>query len=441
MRQKKIEIGKMIKKYPILAGFALIVLVMCLVLVIKMYEKRSAIEPTVVTEAMARPATVDGFTAGEDTVRYLISAVREDDLDKAMRAFPVDEMVLGADSAKIIDMEEQFSSEFNPPSSIFGQYVPAASSEIAGQYAAEMASLENALEWEKAEILDVRILLPEEQMTGQYQREMLELSECWGADVMCEMLAEIRCGEELYMFPVTVAKYGESWKVFRLEAAVSGNVQSGLAGTDEEIYESLTDPEVEEEVWETLGEEEELQYTDDPEQQMLPPNYFLAGQAYSQSPEDVITQFSKYIEKEDITSALCFGYLGHEQLESDQVSVMNRQKEFAKQIVEMYCGLLFEEKTRDPQPLEDLGMTGEEIVGKLNPENIPYMDLKKIIHLGENEYAAVYVYGREYYLTGFTMCENENGWQIKSLTSALAGLEDGGVRKITESEYERLEVE
>ena len=50
---------------------------------------------------------------------------------------------------------------------------------------------------------------------------------------------------------------------------------------------------------------------------------------------------------------------------------MNRQKEFAEQIMEMYYGLLFEQKTDDPESLEELGMTGEEIVGELNPENIP----------------------------------------------------------------------
>lgn len=441
MEHKKIKFGETIKKYPILIGLILIAFVMALVLGIKLYERNNTIEATVVTETMGRPATVDGFTAGEDTVRYLISALSEGDLDKAMRAYPVDETVLWADQAKIIDRVGEFSYGSTPPSSAYAQYLPAASSEIAGQYAEDTVSFEENLEWENAEVQDVRLLLPDQQTSGQYQRRMLELSECWGAEVMCEMLVEIRCGKELYMFPVTVGKYGDYWKVFSLEASVSGSVQSGLSETDESEYESLTDPEAEDEVWEALGTEEEIQYTDNPEQQMLPPNYFLAGQVYGQSPEEVIAEFSKYIEKEDITSALCYGYPGHEELENDPASVIERQGDFAEEITEMYYGLLLEESTEESQTLEELGMTGEEIVGELNPENIPYMDLKKTVHLGENEYAAVYFYGGEYYMVGFTMQESENGWQIGSLISGQAGLEDGGARRISEAEYERLGVE
>lgn len=438
MEYKKIKIGKTIKKYPSIVGFILIALVMAQVLGIKLYERSNTIESTVVTEAMGRSASVAGLTAGEDIVRYLITALCEGDLDKAMRAYPIDETVLWANQAKIIDMQGKFSYGSTPPSSAYAQYVPAASSEITGRYAEDTVSFEKNLEWENVEVQDVRLLLPEQQTTGQYQRKMLELSECWGAEVMCELLAEIRCGGELYMFPVTVGKYGEYWKVFSLEASVSGSVQSGLEKTDETEYENLTDPKLEDEVWEILGIGEEIQYTDNPDQQMLPPNYFLAGQAYGQSPEEVIAEFSKYIEKEDITSALCYGYLGHEELESNLASVITRQGEFAEQIIKMYYGLILEGRTEEYQTLEELGVTGEELVGELNPEYIPYMDLKKVVQLGENEYAAAYYYGREYYMVGFTVRESEKGWQIDSIASGLAGLENGGVRKITEAEYERM---
>ena len=239
MSKKKIKITEIIKKYPIIVGCVLIIIVMGLVLEIKLDERKSAIEATVVTQDMGRGATIDGFATGKDTVRYLISALREGDLDKALRAFPIDETILRSNTAKIIDIEKQFSSEFCPPSATYAQYVPAASSEIAGQYAEEISSLLAETNWGDTELIDVRILLPEQQLTGQYQRKMLELSECQGADVMCEMVAGVTDGKNLYMLPLTVAKYGESWKVFRMEAVISESVENGLIEADKKTYESL----------------------------------------------------------------------------------------------------------------------------------------------------------------------------------------------------------
>ena len=443
MKQNKIKVFDIIKKYPIVIGIAFVALTMALVLGIKINERWSAIEPTVVTEDMGRTATVEGFPAASDTIRYLISAIQENDLDKAMRAFPIDERVLGVNSAKIINMEAEFSSSICPPSGSYSQYVPASSSEIAGQYAEDITTLQEALDWAEAGVSDIRILMPEQQLVGRYQKEMQEQSECWSADAMCEMAVEITYGDQIYMMPVTVVKYGDIWKVFRFGASLLENTSDYLSETDSSIYESLTDPEMEEEVWESFessDEEDEVPvYTENPEQQLLPPNYFLASQVYSESPESAITEFSKYIEKEDITSALCYAYLEHEQLGSNPATVLVRQEKFARQIADMYYGILFDEKTEGVQTLESLGMTGEEIVAKINPVNIPYMDLKKIIHYGEDEYAAVYYYGREYYMVGFTMRESESGWQIEALEADSAGLHSGEVRKITEKEFEALE--
>ena len=46
------------------------------------------------TEQMERSNTTDGFTEPYDMVSYMIDALKNDDLDKGLRGFPIDEKLL-----------------------------------------------------------------------------------------------------------------------------------------------------------------------------------------------------------------------------------------------------------------------------------------------------------------------------------------------------------
>lgn len=426
MKQKNTKIARLIKKYPVLIGIALVIFVMGFILFIKLYERWNVID-LITTENMERESSVDGFTAGSDTVRYLLSALQEGDLDKAIRAFPIDEMALGINVAKIIDTEVEKLNLSWLPSAEYAQYFPVTSSELAGEFAKVIASLSAEIDWHKTEILNVQLLSFDYQQTEQYQQATTDLRECWNAEEICEMAAEIRYEDKIYMMPVTLIKYNEKWKVLQINTVISDDIGEGLTEIDQNSYNSLTE-----------AEAEETLYTENPEQQMLPPNYFIAGQVFSDSPEKAIREFSRYLEKEDITSALSYMDLQYEQNDDNLEKILNCQKEAGEEIAKLYYGILLEGRTEGGKELDELDMAGSEIVERLNPQNIPYMNLQKIVDLGEDEYAVVYFYERKCFLVGFTMNESDEGWQIKSLTANSLGLEDGGAKLITVEEYERL---
>lgn len=437
------EVIKKIKHYPIVIGLFCVFLVMMLVLAIKLYDKSSTVDATIVTEDLSRPATSEGFQTGEDIIKYMISAIKENDLDKALRGFPIDERILGINSEKIINQEAAFSKSSNyPPSSTYGQYIPLASSEMTGNYAEMFEEVKNSVEWSQTEILDIRILRPKEQFTNEYKKTMSEQCENWGAEVMCEMVVELKNSDGVYILPVTIIRYYDSWKVFDFRASLFDNKTEIMWEINEDEFEDLTDPVSEEEVWRSFEEDsedtQEQKASESPETQLLPPNYFVVNQQYGDTPEDTIEKFSMYLEKEDTTAVLCYGYMEQENPDANLSDVLMKQQDFAEQVVSFYYGLLCEELSGEEKSLDELGMTGNEIVGELNPENIPYMDLVKIVSLNENEYLAVYFYGREYYVAGFTLHYTDQGWQIESISSAKGGLNPGEVKRISEEEYNKL---
>lgn len=79
--------------------------------------------------------------------------------------------------------------------------------------------------------------------------------------------------------------------------------------------------------------------------------------------------------------------------------------------------------------------------GKLNPEYMVYLDLIKVIPIETEEntetvkqYAGLYSYNGKNYLTGYTLCRQEDGWQIQSLSAPALSLESGEVMRLSKEE-------
>ena len=102
-----------------------------------------------------------------------------------------------------------------------------------------------------------------------------------------------------------------------------------------------------------------------------------------------------------------------------QRNILKKQGENAKDLKKMLYGFLgardvhFQEKSE-----EQLNQLRE----KLNPGNMVYLDLIKVIPIASSEnpehireYAGLYSYNGKNYLTGYTLCQQNGGWQILSL--------------------------
>ena len=125
---------KKFRYYPELIGIAAIGLLAIIILLYKINLHYKYTEPAIMTEQMERSNTTDGFTEPYDMVSYMIDALKNDDLDKGLRGFPIDEKLLGINVGMIIDSLNEFSTNITYMPSQWSQFVPISSAEITGDY-------------------------------------------------------------------------------------------------------------------------------------------------------------------------------------------------------------------------------------------------------------------------------------------------------------------
>ena len=146
-------------------------------------------------------------------------------------------------------------------------------------------------------------------------------------------------------------------------------------------------------------------------------NYFQTLPVTEKTPERAIEQFIYAIQKGNLTKALAMETV--KKSEDTSVEILKKQGENAKDLKKMLYGFLgvrdvhFQDKSE-----EQLNQLRE----KLNPGNMVYLDLIKVIPIAslENpehirEYAGLYSYNGKNYLTGYTLCQT-GGWMADPLS-------------------------
>ena len=78
--------------------------------------------------------------------------------------------------------------------------------------------------------------------------------------------------------------------------------------------------------------------------------------------------------------------------------------------------------------MEQLKLTGQELLDQLSPQFFFYLDMREMIPSGDGEYRIYFRYESEYYSFIFEFSEYENGWQIKDIRNA---------EKLTEQQYNK----
>lgn len=154
------------------------------------------------------------------------------------------------------------------------------------------------------------------------------------------------------------------------------------------------------------------------------------------TPQRAVEQFIYAIEKGDLTRALAFATTESSQDTSPEL--LKKQGEYAKELKTMLYGFLGTEDARLYGKSEE---QLNKLRGKLNPEYMVYLDLIKVIPIETEEntetikqYAGLYSYNGKNYLTGYTLCRQEDGWQIQSLSAPALSLESGEVMRLSKEE-------
>lgn len=408
-----------LRKYPIVIGIVCVGFLMGFIVINWYIRRENAIVSTTVPPELARESNIDALSEPELAVEYYVKAVQRQDLDQALRVFPIDEICLNIDSEEAISMAEQFGIDTTlAPSSAYLDYFPISSAELTGNYASEFEkTISENTGIADAEIKGVEYIQPEMQNSSQQQLILKEKSDIYGADAACEMRAVVE-GERTFIIPVTLVRYDTYWKIAEVGASLDAEENS-----DEEMYNRYA-AELEDTILDGSEDDEEQDESADQTRELietgealLPPNYFITTEAYGDSPEDILEQFVLYIHKKDLTTALTLGNISGEKKELGYTSVntLEEQSDFAQVIKYFYYSFLFPEDVTKEYELDELGMSGKEIVEKLNPDNFFYLEKVEQTMLSENEYEVIFKYEGEYFRFIFEFSGSEEGWQIHDI--------------------------
>lgn len=434
---------KLIKEYPVLLGLAVVFLLSLTILGYKYQTARKYIEPTVVTEELSRESTIDGFEKAADVVTYVFSALKKNDLDMGLRAFPIDEKMLNMNTGKVLDSLGVFSTNNTYMTSAWQTYAPLSSVELTQDYTEEFLKLQEKLEGKEFTVKSVFAAFPDKQLAPEYRKNMQEKCEQWGADAGAEMFANIEIENKNYLIGITLLQYYDFWKIDSFSSSLlEEEGYHGVTEITEKDIAEFQDKQSEEKLWKELKTKDKKsnkkKTVENPENEMLVPNYFVLSASYGSTPEEVIEKFVLSIQKQDITMLMSL-FENYEIHTQNIENVLIRQGTIGREVQSFYYYLLGNKfASLEEVQLETLGMTGNEIVKKSNPDELFYLDLVETCKVNDHEYLGVYYFNGKHYISGFNLIEDEEGWKIKSLSCEEIGLKTGQVKEASEKQYKEI---
>jgi len=230
-----------------------------------------AVDPTSSTQASGE-STTTGFATPEDAVREYLAGVAAGDVSRILAASAVDEASAGFAFPAFIDRLKGF-----PPTSLGPSDYPfyaeinraelterilrrvqmlayglLSGEEIDGgmiapadrAWAEEFVGKVDPSRLAGLTIEDIRFSVPGLQDDARFLDTMAKMAAVYGADELTERLVLFSLDEQLYDLGFTVARYGDSWKVFDQVASLAGTDPLGTARpTTVEEYQQRTSAE------------------------------------------------------------------------------------------------------------------------------------------------------------------------------------------------------
>lgn len=401
---------KMEKKWPFVFNGIVIFCLILLILGMRWQAKKEESEVLNVTESLQKESEITSFSEEEEAVLYMLSALKKNDLDMALRGCAIDETALQINFVKTAEeLPGMQLIDLPAPTSDYSYYFPLTSAEMTKVYIEQFEELSTEIpEIETLEVLEIA-------EKKEKEREE-QLAECLAAQEVSELEIYVKCGEQSYRLGFTAVRYEKNWKIHSLK--------EGL------LYETDIPACVQ------MEEMREAKKTYVLPNQLTGANYFQAMPISEKTPQRAVEQFIYAIEKGDLTRALAFATTESSQDTSPEL--LKKQGEYAKELKTMLYGFLGTEDARLYGKSEE---QLNKLRGKLNPEYMVYLDLIKVIPIETEEntetvkqYAGLYSYNGKNYLTGYTLCRQEDGWQIQSLSAPALSLESGEVMRLSKEE-------
>ena len=102
---------EILKIHPVIIGIALSVFVVGIMSVYELGIRVSTENPKYINQDLSRPQTVEKINCPEILVEYLVEALGEQDIDKALRGFSIDESIMKVSVRNEINKQEMFYTD------------------------------------------------------------------------------------------------------------------------------------------------------------------------------------------------------------------------------------------------------------------------------------------------------------------------------------------
>ncbi len=442
---------EILKIHPVIIGIALSVFVVGIMSVYELGIRVSTENPKYINQDLSRPQTVEKINCPEILVEYLVEALGEQDIDKALRGFSIDESIMKVSVRNEINKQEMFYTDMMiAPSGHYDIYNEISAAELSGKYVREFEYILKELpNFEKAEIKSIDIVLPDVQKSKEYQSKGQKFSEVWGGDCMTEMMVLLEYEQKNYLLGLTMNHYKDYWKIIDLGSELTSTTnEKPIREITEDEYKKLRETQTIKSYMNDLQKELKVEDMElygkeniEVENMLFSPNYFILNSLKEDTPEQVIEKFIVCIERKDLTSAMA--YCMPENVTADDkttIDLIKKQEKIAKELKRFCYGFLGYDYQNE-EKLDQIGKSGSKIIDGLDPKYFMYFDWSDIILVDQQENLREYIVGCHYegekYISGFTLV-NQDGWHIQSLSSNKFGIEPGENRKVTDQEYEKI---
>lgn len=412
----------------------------------RLYSGRNELVTDVQTAELQREATLEQIQDPQNLIHYFFKAVDEENLDMALRACPVDEIGLGIDTQMVIENMGEFSPVSTvAPSKQYREYFPLTSAELTSRYTENILAFIDAYQkYDGLQIKKIGYVYPEKQMASENMLRYQTICDTISADAVCEVAVLLEYQGKDYLAGFTLVSYYGGWKLLSFSSDLTETTEETFirdAADQEiqEIYSAAETEELEEELSDTLESEEESETQDSQQiaemiengEALLPANYFVVNSAYGTSPQDLMEQITRYMEKGNLQALM--NYYTTDRVEpGDEIKSekLLQQGNVAENIQTLYFTLLNKGKMQNGS-LEEIGKTPQDLVEEQDPGNMFYLDLMKVLYSDENRLCrAFFWYGGDIYQVDFLLQESEEGWQIQEMKT---------VSQISQEEYDSAE--
>lgn len=390
------------KKTEAVAGFVGIAVLLMMMWFFQTKGYLHEVDRPILEETGPEERIIRGYKEPEEIVVYMLTQIREGNLDRALRGCAVSNVAENFYMQTYLNFTEDFKGmEMIPPADFEDPaYCEIGKLRLSYDYAVMIQKCMEALPDRKnLKICDVVVDEPENP-DGMYYMNLRTIQEILGATKVCETIAYVETGSGLFEMRFSLARFGSRWKVLLF------NSMKNYEST--QPYIRVSNKEIDLKNTEWLEMEEDV---------MLPLNYDLIREHAADSPEELLDQFLVYLQRGDLLSALTFfdyGDQGKEPVLS--MERLERQRALAVKFQSFYYQLLMPDENKLAWAKRHYEDEPEYIPDALKAANMVYASCWSPEQIDESgvSYQIGFSYGDRSASVILTL-SGENGWKIVSV--------------------------